>query len=46
MRTLANNKEKYGDPDFDNRQLETLFKYFKIEGYPNLLLFLKRLRDD
>jgi hypothetical protein len=46
MGTLANDKKKYRHPDFDDQQVESLLKYFKIEGYPNLLPFLKKLRNN
>jgi hypothetical protein len=37
-------REKYGDPDLDDREIDALSKYFKIDGYPSLLSVLRKMR--
>jgi hypothetical protein len=39
-------KKKYRHPEFDDREIEGLAKYFRIDGYPNLSVFLQKLRHD
>jgi hypothetical protein len=37
-------KRKYGHAEFDDQQVESLAKYFKIDSYPNLCHFLQRMQ--
>lgn len=40
----AEKRRKYGHEEFDDHQVESLAKYFKIDGYPNLCAFLEKLQ--
>lgn len=39
-------KKKYRHPEFDDHEIEGLAKYFRIDGYPNLQVFLRKLQRD
>lgn len=39
-------KKKYHHPEYDDEVIENLAKYFRIDGYPSLLPFLKKISDD
>jgi hypothetical protein len=38
-------KKKYRHPEFDD-EIEGLAKYFRIDGYPSLCSFLRKLQHD
>jgi hypothetical protein len=37
-------KKKYCHPEFSDHEIDGLANYFRIEGYPNLCSFLKKLQ--
>jgi hypothetical protein len=46
MSTENDRRKKYRHPDLDDKEVENLAKYFRIDGYPNFLPFLKKFRSD
>jgi hypothetical protein len=39
-------KKKYRHPEFNDHEIDGLAKYFKIDGYPDLCSFLRKLQRD
>ncbi len=40
MMAAAYPHRKYGDPEYDDKTIEALMRYFKIDSYAELLEFL------
>ena len=39
-------RKKYHHPQYDDNEIEKLATYFRMDGYPNFMVFLKKLGAD